>query len=215
MSSMAAELALLRAEKLERDAELARCHERIRRLESLAQAPPQKANLMASGSVVMDSFVQFHMVPWPKDDRPAFQCLRHPPYFSRRMVRDQVTERLRLENDHEFIDKRIPERAWVEMILRIRVTCRSASQFEVPGMQEYLSTARFRRVAQALHHELDEPRGLLLTERRFPDGYGRANLCPRRIIGETYANLDTWGNLWRPYPGLRVAIEEAAEDDDE
>ena len=92
-------------------------------------------------------------------------------------------------------DKSIPERAWVKMISCIRVTCRFASQFEAPGMQEYLSTARFRVVAQSLHNELDEPRGRLLTEGMFPEGYGPANLRPRGIIGETYANLDTWGNL--------------------
>ena len=72
MVFMAAELALLRAEKVERDAELARCHKRIRQLESLTKAPPQPVNLMTSGSFVMDSFVRCHMVPWPKDNRPAF-----------------------------------------------------------------------------------------------------------------------------------------------
>jgi hypothetical protein len=215
MAFMAAELALLRAEKVERDAELARCHKRIRQLESLTKAPPQQVNMMTSGSGVLDSFMQCHVVPWPKGDRPAFNGLRFPRSFPRRMVRDEVTNQLRLESDHEWIHKNICERSWVQMISRLRVTCRYASQFEVPGMQEFLSTARFRRVAQALHHELDEPRGLLLTEGRFPDGYGRANLCPRGIIGETYANLDTWGNLWRPYPGLRAAIEDAEEADDE
>ena len=199
MAFMAAELALLRAEKVERDAELARCHERIRRLESLTKAPPQGVNLMASGSVILDSFVQFHVVPWPKDNRPAFKDLRLAPRFPRRMVRDEVTNRLRLETDREQINKHIDERTWVGMIARIRGTCRLASQFEVPGMQEYLLATRLRMVAVSLHDELDKPRGQLLDNWRFPYGYGINDLLPRRIIGETFLNL--------PYQGLREALE--------
>ena len=219
MAFMAAELALLRAEKVERDAELARCHKRIRRLESLAQALPQPVGVVGTGSVILDSFMTFHVMPYPKDARVPYRGLRWSNGMIRRQVRvdvNDVTRWMRQETDIEFSNKGTCEYQWCQMLGRIGATCRSVYEYRCQELREYRLVCSFRAVAKKLHYALNGARDELLDNRVWPPGYHSDHLEPQGMIGETYANLDAPRNQWHlTYPGLRGALAEAQEADED
>ena len=191
---MQQELEALRAANKQKDEELAQCHKRLR----LLGAREGSAHVIDSSSILA-IVAGRSLIPYPKDQRPAFKGLRYFPNEPRFLVNGMP------ETNQEYVHrmgKKISELHWCRMLGRVRATCRGALAFHGSKMQLYLQESQLRLAAGTFRDFLYSFREHVMTFRRYPPG------CPLYL--EPYHQIgESWVTLEADWPGMGRALRDA------